>query len=153
MSRTPKAALSDDQMRWFCEFLRDRSGMLFGANKRYYIERRLHDRLRATGCPEFEAYFVLLRADPVEAAAMVDAFTINETYFYREDHQFRCLTQDLLPQVAQRRSGGSAREQRLREDPIRETTGPRGRRASQKRVCLRWRTCGLRRLRLGARRR
>jgi chemotaxis protein methyltransferase CheR len=80
--------------------------MLFGANKRYYIERRLHDRLRATGATSYEAYFAWLRADAAEAATVVDAFTINETYFYREDHQFRCLTQDLLPQVAEGRAPG-----------------------------------------------
>jgi chemotaxis protein methyltransferase CheR len=106
MNRTSKAALSEDQLRWFCAFLRNRTGMLFGANKRYYIERRLHDRLRATGLPTFEVYFARLRSDLAEAAAVTDAFTINETYFYREDHQFRCLTQDLLPQIAGRKNPG-----------------------------------------------
>lgn len=106
MSRTPRAALSHDQLSWFCEFLKGRTGMLFGANKRYYIERRLHDRLRATGLATFDAYFACLAADPVEAAAVVDAFTVNETYFYREEHQFRCLTQDLLPAIAARKIPG-----------------------------------------------
>jgi chemotaxis protein methyltransferase CheR len=106
MSRSAKAALSEDQLRWFCEFLKSRTGMLFGENKRYYVERRLHDRLRATGLASFEAYFARLRADPAEAAAVTDAFTINETYFYREDYQFRCLTRDLLPQLAARRNPG-----------------------------------------------
>jgi len=106
MSRSSKAALSDEQLQWFCGFLKGRTGMLFGANKRYYIERRLHERLRSTGLPSFEAYFARLRADPVEVGMVVDAFTVNETYFYREDHQFRCLTQDLLPQIVRHKNPG-----------------------------------------------
>ena len=31
-----------------------------------------------------------------EIEQFVNAFTVNETYFYREDHQLRCLTNDLL---------------------------------------------------------
>ena len=106
MTRGPKATLSDIHLSWFCEFLYGRTGMLFGHNKRYYIERRLHDRLRATGSTSFEDYFARLLADPVEAGAVVDAFTVNETYFYREEHQFRCLTKDLLPQIAARKTPG-----------------------------------------------
>lgn len=106
MSRTPKTTLSASQLQWFCEFLYGRTGMLFGENKRYYIERRLHDRLAATRSPSFEAYFELLLADPVEGAAVIDAFTVNETYFFREDHQFRCLAQDLLPRIAARKTPG-----------------------------------------------
>jgi chemotaxis protein methyltransferase CheR len=106
MSRTHKPVLSDDQLSWFCEFLRCRTGMLFGHGKRYYIERRLNDRLSATGSNSFEAYFVRLRTDPAEAGAVIDACTVNETYFYREDHQFRCLTRDLLPRIAERKNPG-----------------------------------------------
>ena len=31
-----------------------------------------------------------------EIEQFINAFTVNETYFYREDHQLRCLTNDLL---------------------------------------------------------
>ena len=106
MSRTSKSTLTEEHLRWFCEFLYGRTGMLFGESKRYYIERRLHDRVKATRSLSFETYFMVLRSDPVEAAAVVDAFTVNETYFYREEHQFRCLTQDLLPKIAEGRTPG-----------------------------------------------
>ena len=45
----------------------------------------------------FESYFARLRADPLaEIEQFVNAFTVNETYFYREEHQLSCLTSDLL---------------------------------------------------------
>jgi len=36
-----------------------------------------------------------------EIEQFINAFTINETYFYREDHQLKCLTSDLLAQRIQ----------------------------------------------------
>jgi chemotaxis protein methyltransferase CheR len=45
----------------------------------------------------FASYFAHLRSDyGDEIEHFVNAFTVNETYFYREEHQLRCLTADLL---------------------------------------------------------
>ena len=80
-----------------CEFLYRRTGMVFTEDKRYYVERRVNERMRATGSPSFNSYFALLRIDVAgEIEQFVNAFTVNETYFYRESHQLRCLTKDLL---------------------------------------------------------
>lgn len=85
--------------------------MLFGENKRYYIERRLVERMQATGLTTFAAYFAHLRGDlSGEIEHLINAFTVNETYFYREEHQLACLTNDLLRErVAQKTSGQSVR--------------------------------------------
>lgn len=98
--------LSAEDLRWFCQFLYTRTGIQLGESKRYYIERRLFARLAATGSASFPHYFILLRSEPEEVVRVVDAFTVNETYFYREDHQFRCLSQDLLPEIVQRKAPG-----------------------------------------------
>ena len=53
----------------------------------------------ATDATTFASYFARLRADVQhEIEHFVNAFTVNETYFYREDHQLKCLTTDLLPE-------------------------------------------------------
>jgi chemotaxis protein methyltransferase CheR len=98
--------LSADDLHRFCEFLHLRTGMRFGETKRYYIERRLFDRIVATGQASFAAYFDLLRTSPLEVGHVVSSFTVNETYFYREDHQFQCLSQDILPEIARRKAPG-----------------------------------------------
>ncbi|MBV9510396.1 MAG: protein-glutamate O-methyltransferase CheR [Caulobacteraceae bacterium] len=98
--------MSPDDLRRFCDFLYARTGMQFGENKRYYIERRLYDRLAETGEASFAAYFIRLRADPDEAAKAVNSFTVNETYFYREDKQLRCLSGDILPRIAEGKEPG-----------------------------------------------
>jgi len=105
------AYVSPEDVRRLCEFLYRRTGMLFAEDKRYYIDRRLHERIAATGAQSFQAYFALLRSGlDSEVEHLVNAFTINETYFFREDHQLRCMTSDLLDAVIRTKRPG---------DPIR----------------------------------
>ncbi len=92
-----REALTEEEFRRLCEFLYRRTGMVFTEAKRYYVERRVVERMTATRSAAFAGYFALLRSDfDREVEHFVNAFTINETYFYREDHQLRCLTNDLL---------------------------------------------------------
>jgi chemotaxis protein methyltransferase CheR len=37
---------------------------------------------------------------------LVNSFTVNETYFYREEHQLSCLSRSLLPEIVARRGPG-----------------------------------------------
>jgi len=102
--------ISPEELQRLSDFLYRHTGMLFGSGKRYYIERRIADRMAATGCPSFAVYFSVLRADDREREALINAFTVNETYFYREEHQLSCLSRDLLPDLAsQRRPGDKIR--------------------------------------------
>lgn len=98
--------LTADELRRFCEFLYARTGMQFGETKRYYIERRLQDRLAATNAPSFANYLMLLRSDSTETATVINSFTVNETYFYREEHQLRCLSENLLAEIVKTRGPG-----------------------------------------------
>jgi chemotaxis protein methyltransferase CheR len=103
--------ISQEDLQRFCEFLYRRTGMSFMEGKRYFIDRRLEDRIAATGSSSFQAYFSLLRADADhEIEHLINSFTVNETYFYREDHQLRCMTSSLLDVVAgKKRPGGAVR--------------------------------------------
>ncbi len=90
--------------------------MVFSEAKRYYVERRVLERMSATGSGTFASYFTRLRTDTQgEIEQFVNAFTVNETYFYREEHQLKCLTTDLLAdRVRHGRTG----------DPIRIWSAP-----------------------------
>src|SRR5205085_2436051 len=107
-SRGGRAAhVTHEDVRRLCEFIYRRTGMLFDESKRYYIDRRLTERIAATGSDSFQAYFAVLRSDAREEIEhLVNAFTVNETYFYREDHQLRCMTSHLLDDVLQRKQAG-----------------------------------------------
>jgi chemotaxis protein methyltransferase CheR len=100
--------ISSEEVERFCDFLYRRTGLSFSESKRYFIDRRLEERIAATGSPSFQAYFSLLRADADhEIEFLINSFTVNETYFYREDHQLRCMTSNLLGAIVGQRPPGS----------------------------------------------
>jgi chemotaxis protein methyltransferase CheR len=111
VSRRPEESpLTPDELKQLVEFLYHRTGMQFGANKRYYVDRRVAERMAATGYKHFAAYFQQLRGDAGELEIFINAFTVNETYFYREDYHLRCLGNSMLPIVtAGRRPGDLVR--------------------------------------------
>jgi chemotaxis protein methyltransferase CheR len=89
--------MTEEEFGRLCEFLYRRTGMLFGQAKRYYVQRRVGERMGVTGATTFAGYFARLRGDVQgEVEQFINAFTVNETYFYREEHQLQCLTRDLL---------------------------------------------------------
>ena len=105
-----KHLLSADDLQRLSDFLYRHTGMLFGQAKRYYIERRVADRMAAVGASSFGTYFGVLRGEAREREALINAFTVNETYFYREEHQLTCLGRDLLPDlIGGRRPGDKIR--------------------------------------------
>jgi chemotaxis protein methyltransferase CheR len=102
--------LSAESLRRLCDFLYRRTGLSYGETKRYYIERRVAHRMDSIGLQSFSAYMTLLQADSMEAERLINSFTVNETYFYREEHQLRCLGRSLLPEIiAKRRPGDLVR--------------------------------------------
>ncbi|MGH1569436.1 CheR family methyltransferase [Methylobacterium sp. P31] len=105
----PPSPVTDTDFARFCEFLYRRTGILFTPAKRYFVDRRLSERMHATGSRSFAVYLARLRADADgEVENLINAFTINETYFYREEHQLRCLTSSLLPELLARKAPGSS---------------------------------------------
>jgi chemotaxis protein methyltransferase CheR len=99
--------ITQEDVRRLCEFLYRRTGLSFADSKRYFIDRRLAERIAVTQSASFQAYFAILRSDAEhEIEHLVNAFTVNETYFYREEHQLRCMTSSLLGDVARGKKAG-----------------------------------------------
>jgi chemotaxis protein methyltransferase CheR len=93
--------ITDAEFLRFRDFFYRHTGIFFAENKRYYVDKRIEDRIAATDSPSFQSYFALLRAGQggEEMKQLVSRFTVNETYFYREEHQFRCMSTSLLPAI------------------------------------------------------
>lgn len=98
--------LTKDELGRLCDLMLGWTGMSFGETRRYYVERRVLDRMDAVGASDFAGYFVRLKSDIDERERLINAFTVNETYFLREDHQLACLVEDLLPRIAESRNPG-----------------------------------------------
>ena len=98
--------LTQAELRQFGDFLYRQTGMTFGESKRYYIERRIADGLSDSGAASLDDYLGRLASDPRAAEKLVNSFTVNETYFYREEHQLRALGRSLLPEIVKDRRPG-----------------------------------------------
>ncbi|PIF89712.1 chemotaxis protein methyltransferase CheR [Acidovorax sp. 62] len=97
--------LSDEDFDKFREFFYRKTGIQFEASKRYFVDKRLLDRMAATDSASFRAYFTMLRfqASGEELQSLTNLMTVNETYFFREEYQFRCLVNSLLPDLIARK--------------------------------------------------
>lgn len=103
--------LSEPDFRRICALVRERSGIALSDAKRQMVYGRLVRRLRALGLEGFSEYVQLLESgDPRELEEFINAITTNLTAFFRENHHFEYLAQDLLPSIASRvRSTGRLR--------------------------------------------
>jgi chemotaxis protein methyltransferase CheR len=105
---TATLAISASEYQKFCEYFYRRTGISFAENKRYFVDKRLIDRIQKSGASGVEDYFERLRRHDAngEIEILINLLTINETYFYREDHQLDCLANGILPELVSRRRKG-----------------------------------------------
>lgn len=99
-------ALTIEELSQLCALLRRCTGMIFGEKKRYYLERRIAALMKTAGIADAGTYLLALANDPAERQKLINAVTVNETYFYREDRQFAALSERILPAIVQDRRPG-----------------------------------------------
>ncbi len=88
--------------------LKTRSGLILGADKTYLIESRLSPVARREGFANVSALLSALRTkrDEKLMAAVTDAMTTNETFFFRDKIPFDQFKSDILPALAKSRLSG-----------------------------------------------
>ncbi len=104
-----RAQISEADFLKFREFFYRKTGIHFEESKRYFVDKRLIERMEATGAEDFRAYFLALRFErnsQEELQHLVNSMTVNETYFFREAYQFDCMVKDMLNEVIKRKSPG-----------------------------------------------
>ena len=101
--------ISDENFLKFKEFFYRKTGMQFENSKRYFVDKRLIERIEATDTENFRSYFNMLRFEVSgnELQQLVNAMTVNETYFFREEYQFKCLVNSLLDEITKRKKDHS----------------------------------------------
>src|SRR5690606_15109959 len=85
--------LSDEEFSRAGRLLHARSGIILGEHKRELAARMLNMRARKKGMSNASEYLKHLQQDAQtpEWSAFVNAFTINHTAFFREQHHFKAL--------------------------------------------------------------
>ena len=95
--------LSKENFAKLGEFIYRKSGIYLELEKHYdklvkYIDKRSQE----LGMDSFRKYFFKLRFDDkdgLEFQELMNAITVNETYFFREKDQFEVLVNTILPEL------------------------------------------------------
>lgn len=94
--------------------LREGSGLVIGPDKHYLLETRLAPIMKAHGLRDLDALADRLRpprapAGPATglAAAVIEAMTTNESFFFRDDKPFTHFRTAALPQLHKARPPGA----------------------------------------------
>jgi chemotaxis protein methyltransferase CheR len=103
--------LTQEEYEKFCAKIYEVSGIRIPGTKKVMISNRLRRRLRATGITGFTEYYrhLISPAGTGEMPLFLNEITTNETYFYRDIHQFDWLNESFFPEIAE--------EGRLRKRP------------------------------------
>lgn len=109
---TAGPSLDREVFRRLARLVHRESGIRLTEAKRSLIVSRLSRRLRALGLSDFAEYCALVEAEAgaEERGRMISALTTNVTRFFREEHHFRQLRDEILPPlIAHARAGGRVR--------------------------------------------
>ncbi len=98
-------ALSSFDLELIRKLVRQRSGIVLGADKTYLIESRLNPVAKLIGVDSLEQLCLKLRQHDAAAVQrlVIEAMTTNETLFFRDGHPFETLTRVVLPDLMAKR--------------------------------------------------
>jgi chemotaxis protein methyltransferase CheR len=98
--------LSSASFEFVRAVLQERSGHHLEDDKVYLVETRLLPMARRHGFGSVEDLMLRLRSrrDERLLRELVEAMTINETFFFRDGHPFEVLRQTVLPELVRRRA-------------------------------------------------
>lgn len=106
--RLPVAAaqLSDTDYARFNQLLQDYCGLHFPEKRRAELEYGVRQAFAASTCATLDEYYRALgpiNHDAAEIDRLVNAVTIGETHFFRDEGQFNALALHVLPGLIQQR--------------------------------------------------
>jgi len=108
--------MSDATYRLLKELVYHHCGLHFDDNSKYLFEKRLSNRLALHQIENFQDYYYYLMYDKnrsQELEAVVDLLTINETYFFREEAQLKAFSEEILPELKQKKQEAGTRSVRI----------------------------------------
>ena len=108
-AQTVAASLEKEEFNKFREFFYRKTGIYFEDSKRYFVDKRIFERVVSTNNPNFKDYFSHLRFNDSgrELQELVNLMTVNETYFFREEYQFKCMIESMLPEIVKNKKDNS----------------------------------------------
>lgn len=99
-------AITDGEYALIRDYFYKRCGIYFDESKRYFVDKRILSRIKATEHSSFRAYFSYLRFQQghTELQHLVNLLTVNETYFFREEYQMRAMVSGALQDIVKNKT-------------------------------------------------
>lgn len=98
--------MSESSFRLLRDLIYEYCGIYFDDTSRYLLQKRLSRRVYSHQLSSFQDYYYLLKYDPGrddELGHVIDILTTNETYFFRESSQLKAFTDEILPEIIDRK--------------------------------------------------
>jgi chemotaxis protein methyltransferase CheR len=108
--------MSDEEFHLLRDCVYSHCGIFFDNDSKYLLEKRLGRRLIALNLTSFRDYYHYLkynRKKDQELMDIMDILTTNETYFFREAFQLKAFTDEVIPELLQRKSSSGSRSLRI----------------------------------------
>ncbi len=104
--------LSDENFGKMADYIYRKTGIFLEIEKHFdKLAKYIDNRCKVIGADSFRKYFYTLRFEDkegIEFQELINAMTVNETYFYREKEQFEVLVQRILPEIHSLKPKGQA---------------------------------------------
>lgn len=88
--------LSNEEFRKIVAIAKEEAGLAIPASKRSLVQSRVTRRMREIGLPDGKDYFSQLENDPNERRELIYVLTTNVSHFYREEHHFEFIRNEVL---------------------------------------------------------
>lgn len=98
--------LSDETFVELRNYIYDNSGLFFGESRKYLLEGRIAKRMRFLEIDTFEQYVRALKSvdNREELSFLFEAVTINETFFFRNEHQFDAFENVVVSEISKNKT-------------------------------------------------
>jgi chemotaxis protein methyltransferase CheR len=86
--------------------INEQCGIFLGDAKKTFLEANLAPRLVRTNSENFKDYYLFLKYDPhgeQELNDLIDAITVNETFFFRHPEQLGDFCNEAVPEILRRK--------------------------------------------------
>ncbi len=96
--------LSKEEFKLLQEFIQKETKIALGEEKMYLMRSRLGPILKKEGLSSYRELYEKLKKDRLGKlkSEVVEAITTNETFWFRDEHPFRILREEVIPDILQR---------------------------------------------------
>ena len=97
--------MSEEEFKLLSELIYKYCGLTFTGSQKILFQKRVKSRVEKLRLSSFKEYYQFLKFDvkkEQELKELVNALTVNETFFFREPAQFNALFDHIIPELQER---------------------------------------------------